>query len=75
MNLWNALTKWCCAPGPVTGVNACCSFCLKSRHEVGPLVEGPNRVFICDTCIDLSRSILDQEKLRRSYESADLPGS
>ena len=34
-----------------------CSFCSKSRSEVGKLVAGPS-VYICDECIDLSYKIL-----------------
>lgn len=45
--------------------NANCSFCRKSYREVGPLVEGPDDVYICGECIDLCESILDQEKKRR----------
>ena len=45
--------------------NACCSFCRISYRDCGPLVEGPGEVFICSSCIDLCRSILDQERLRQ----------
>jgi len=45
--------------------NANCSFCRKNYREVGPLVEGPEDVYICGECIDLCTSILDQEKRRR----------
>jgi len=45
--------------------NANCSFCRKNYREVGPLVEGPDDVYICGECIDLCTSILDQEKRRR----------
>jgi len=45
--------------------NAFCSFCRKSYRDVGPLVEGPNDVFICGECIELCQSIIDQEKRRR----------
>lgn len=45
--------------------HANCSFCRKSYREVGPLVEGPDDVYICSNCIDLCQSILDQEKKRR----------
>jgi ATP-dependent Clp protease ATP-binding subunit ClpX len=45
--------------------NANCSFCRKSYREVGPLVEGPDDVYICSECIDLCQSILDQERRRR----------
>src|ERR1043165_8486578 len=45
--------------------NANCSFCRKSYRDVGPLVEGPNDVYICGECIELCQSIIDQEKRRR----------
>ncbi len=48
-----------------TKKNANCSFCRKSYREVGPLVEGPEDVYICGECIELCQSILDQEKRRR----------
>ena len=46
--------------------DACCSFCRKDYREVGPLVEGPDEVYICGACADLTRSVIDQEALRRS---------
>ncbi|MCL4146102.1 UNVERIFIED_CONTAM: hypothetical protein GTU68_012777, partial [Idotea baltica] len=45
--------------------NAFCSFCRKSYRDVGPLVEGPGDVYICNECIELCQSILDQESKRR----------
>ncbi|MDO4549926.1 MAG: ATP-dependent Clp protease ATP-binding subunit ClpX [Planctomycetia bacterium] len=45
---------------------AFCSFCRKSHRVVGPLVEGPGNIYICGECIELSRSILEQERSRRS---------
>ncbi len=45
--------------------NANCSFCRKSYRDVGPLVEGPEDVYICGECIELCQSILDQERRRR----------
>lgn len=54
----------------------CCSFCRKSHQEVGPLVEGPNEVYICGQCVELSQSIIEQELRRRAkHEDANLPGS
>ncbi|QDU81598.1 ATP-dependent Clp protease ATP-binding subunit ClpX [Polystyrenella longa] len=49
--------------------NANCSFCRKSYRDVGPLVEGPDDVYICGECIDLCHSILDQERKRRGSSS------
>jgi len=45
--------------------NANCSFCRKSYLDVGPIVEGPEDVYICGECIDLCQSILDQERRKR----------
>src|SRR5882724_4005957 len=39
-----------------------CSFCGKSSREVGPMVEGPNDVYICANCTDLCQNIFKQEK-------------
>jgi len=46
--------------------NAFCSFCRNSYKDVGPLVEGPDDVFICWECVRLCDQILDQEERRRS---------
>jgi ATP-dependent Clp protease ATP-binding subunit ClpX len=45
--------------------NASCSFCRKNYRDVGPLVEGPDEVYICGECVQLCQSIIDQEKRRR----------
>jgi len=45
--------------------NASCSFCRKNYREVGPLVEGPEDVYVCGDCIELCQSILEQERRRR----------
>ncbi|KAA1259738.1 ATP-dependent Clp protease ATP-binding subunit ClpX [Rubripirellula obstinata] len=50
--------------------NAFCSFCRKSYRDVGPLVEGPGDVYICNECIELCQSILDQEEKRRGPSKA-----
>ncbi|MEO1007947.1 MAG: ATP-dependent Clp protease ATP-binding subunit ClpX [Planctomycetota bacterium] len=43
-----------------------CSFCGKSSREVGPMVEGPNQVYICERCVDLCVNIFRQEKRKVS---------
>jgi ATP-dependent Clp protease ATP-binding subunit ClpX len=53
------------AGNPGRNRNAYCSFCRKSYRDVGPLVEGPNDVYICGECVELCQSIIDQEKRRR----------
>ncbi len=49
-----------------------CSFCGKTSREVGPMVEGPNAVYICPNCTDLCQNIFRQEKRRTSTASAAL---
>ncbi|WP_433033321.1 ATP-dependent Clp protease ATP-binding subunit ClpX [Treponema pectinovorum] len=40
-----------------------CSFCGKPASETRPLVAGPeNNIFICDKCIAVCQSILDEQK-------------
>lgn len=46
-----------------------CSFCGKSQDEVSKIIAGPD-VFICDECIDICKSIIDDELKR---EEADQP--
>jgi len=41
-----------------------CSFCGKRQDQVRKLIAGQNRVFICDQCIDLCKSIVDEEFTR-----------
>ena len=41
-----------------------CSFCGKTSREVGPMVEGPNDVYICSSCTDLCQNIFKQEHRR-----------
>ena len=42
-----------------------CSFCGKSHAEVKKLIAGPG-VYICDTCINVCKSILDREAAAES---------
>ena len=41
-----------------------CSFCGKTSREVGPMVEGPNDVYICANCTELCQNIFKQERRR-----------
>jgi hypothetical protein len=43
-----------------------CSFCRKSYKEVGPLVQGPDEVYICYQCVLLSKDIIEKECRRRN---------
>ncbi|UCC88689.1 MAG: ATP-dependent Clp protease ATP-binding subunit ClpX [Anaerolineales bacterium] len=38
-----------------------CSFCRRTQDEVSRLIAGPDRVFICDECVDLCKEILEEE--------------
>ncbi|MFA5865280.1 MAG: ATP-dependent Clp protease ATP-binding subunit ClpX [Phycisphaerae bacterium] len=43
-----------------------CSFCGRSHRDAGPMVEGPNDVFICSSCVELCHNIITQERRRSS---------
>src|SRR6187397_2959178 len=45
-----------------------CTFCEKTRHHVASLIAGPPGVYICNECIEICNSIL-QEEQRRAPES------
>ena len=49
-----------------------CSFCGKTSRDVGPMVEGPNEVYICANCVDLCQNIFKQERRRVGSVSATL---
>lgn len=44
-----------------------CSFCGRRAREVGGLIEGPNRVYICDSCINSSLEILKMNTLAQFH--------
>ena len=46
-----------------------CTFCEKRRHHVASLIAGPPGVYICNECIEICNSIL-QEEQRRSGDPA-----
>mgnify|MGYP005838073579 CR=1 FL=1 len=48
-----------------------CSFCGKTSREVGPMIEGPNDIYICSNCVDLCHNIIRQEK-RKVHSSRPL---
>ncbi|QBO36993.1 ATP-dependent Clp protease ATP-binding subunit ClpX [Periweissella cryptocerci] len=54
--------------GPVV-----CSFCGKSQDEVQKIIAGPG-VFICNECVELAKSIIDEETRRDNIEEViELP--
>lgn len=48
----------------------CCSFCNREEDKVQQLIVGPNGLFICDECIEICQSMLDD--LKRSDKSEEL---
>ena len=50
--------------------DVCCSFCGKTQGMVGKLIAG-NGVYICDNCVELCMSILDEGDLIKPVASAD----
>jgi ATP-dependent Clp protease ATP-binding subunit ClpX len=49
-----------------------CTFCEKRRHHVASLIAGPPGVYICNECIEICNSIL-QEEQRRAPDAAKQP--
>ncbi|MBR5474041.1 MAG: ATP-dependent Clp protease ATP-binding subunit ClpX, partial [Lachnospiraceae bacterium] len=45
-----------------------CSFCGKSQDQVRKLIAGPDKIFICDECIELCAEILEEELDRTATE-------
>ncbi|MDD3261416.1 MAG: ATP-dependent Clp protease ATP-binding subunit ClpX [Oscillospiraceae bacterium] len=46
--------------GDITDREICCSFCGKPQSQVRRLIAGPG-VYICDACVELCQSILNDE--------------
>ena len=49
-----------------------CSFCGKTAHAVGHLIQGGPKTFICNECVELCFSIIQQEKRRASTRQAPI---
>ena len=45
-----------------------CSFCRKHHHEVGPLAEGPDQVYICYGCANQCADLIEVERQRVEQE-------
>jgi len=43
-----------------------CSFCHRTSDEAGPVVEGPDGVYICGGCVELCHNIIRQERSKSS---------
>lgn len=54
-----------------------CTFCEKPRHQVTSLIAGPPGVYICNECIEICNSILQEEQRRNpvSSDAAEAPAT
>ncbi|WP_297887044.1 ATP-dependent Clp protease ATP-binding subunit ClpX [Sulfurihydrogenibium sp.] len=51
-----------------------CSFCGKPENQAEVMVEGPNGIFVCDSCVERLADIVKQEFENKKFEKvADLP--
>jgi hypothetical protein len=55
-----------------TTIQTRCSFCTKPSTEVAKVIAGPG-VYICDECIQLCNTILEQERRKPSRTDTQLP--
>ncbi|MCH7801519.1 MAG: ATP-dependent Clp protease ATP-binding subunit ClpX [Chloroflexi bacterium] len=46
-----------------------CSFCGKTQEQVRRLIAGPDRVFICDECVNLCEQIIAEESPAKDEKS------
>lgn len=52
-----------------------CSFCGRTQDQVGKLISSPNnKVFICDSCINICEEILEEELDSWEKETPDFSG-
>ena len=51
-----------------------CSFCRKPQNEVGRLIAGPPGVYICDECVDLCVSVLENDMESPAHRQHDRDG-
>ncbi len=45
-----------------------CSFCGRSAYEAKSLIEGPNRIYICDVCVQNSLEIIKRNESDRFFQ-------
>jgi len=38
-----------------------CSFCGKSQNEIRKMIAGPGGVYICDSCVNVCKTVIDRE--------------
>ncbi len=52
----------------------CCSFCGKPQKEARKLIAGPKGVYICDECVEICSSILEEEFENEGDEAENIEG-
>lgn len=50
-----------------------CSFCGKPQNEVDKMIAGPAGVFICDSCVNICKAIIDREQKKHPHATGPLP--
>jgi len=62
-------------PGSDNGNSEFCTFCGRGTEQVERLVAGPPDIYICNECVELCNSILEQELSHRGgpVEVGDIP--
>lgn len=51
-----------------------CSFCGKSQNEVRKMIAGPAGVYICDSCVNVCKTIIDRELKEAAPQSVNAQG-
>jgi ATP-dependent Clp protease ATP-binding subunit ClpX len=46
------------SPDPVDKLRTQCSFCGRISDVAGPMVEGPNAIYICADCVEIAYGIV-----------------
>ena len=49
-----------------------CSFCGKSQNEVRKMIAGPGGVYICDSCVNVCKTVIDRE-VKASQPQESIP--
>lgn len=52
-----------------------CSFCGKAQNEVQKMIAGPAGVYICDSCVNVCKTIIDRELNVQPVSVQPSPGS
>ena len=53
--------------------NQHCSFCGKAKEETRRLITGPDGACICDECIEICKSMVDEWEDKEQTATAEVP--